>query len=267
MKKIIAAILSAMVGLFGYTLVDTAIEARVSTLENEVAVLKSQVAEYHDIAIDDYDPADGMTKAEFVAFLNAETTKIAKSGSYDLTRDCQYVDSIDVGGATSVLNKIIQAIDENSDLNSVVGDFLGIGTKKGSYPQNYLNDDYQIKATNLTVSDLANYTASNGVYSFTLSDVTNPKKTGATSFSKFTNDFMTHEEVVDSISEVTTAIKVNSSNVNYKNIKVTVTVTEDKITNIRYSYAFDATLELQAVIKITGKGSAETTAEFSNIVY
>ena len=47
MKKIIAAILSAMVGLFGYTIVDTAIEARVSTLENEVAVLKSQVAEFH----------------------------------------------------------------------------------------------------------------------------------------------------------------------------------------------------------------------------
>ena len=50
MKKIIAAILSAMVGLFGYTIVDTAIEARVSTLENEVAVLKSQVAEYHGTA-------------------------------------------------------------------------------------------------------------------------------------------------------------------------------------------------------------------------
>ena len=50
MKKIIAAILSAMVGLFGYTIVDTAIEARVSTLENEVAILKSQVAEYHEAA-------------------------------------------------------------------------------------------------------------------------------------------------------------------------------------------------------------------------
>ena len=266
MKKIIAAILSAMVGLFGYTLVDTAIEARVSTLENEVAVLKSQVAEFHDIAIEDSDPADEMTKAEFVAFLNAETAKAA-NGSYDFNRNCSYINPVDVGSATSVLNKIIQSIDESSDLNSVVGDFLGIGTKKGSYPQNYLNDDYQIKATNLTVSDLANYTVSNGVYSFTLSDVTNPKKTGATSFSKFTNDFVTEEEVADGIAEVTTAIKVKGSNVNYKNIKVTVTVTENKITNIRYSYTFDATLEIQAVAKITGKGSAETTAEFSNIVY
>ena len=212
-------------------------------------------------------PTGDMTKAEFVAFINAETAKIAKSGSYALTRDCQYVDPIDVGGATNVLNKIIQAIDENSDLNSVVGGFLGIGVTKGNIPKDDVSKDYKIKATTLTEADLGNFTAKDGVYTFTLAKATNPKKTGATPLSRFTNDFMTHEEVVDGIAGFTTAITVNSTTVNYENIKVTVKVVDGKIVNMTYSYDFDAVLELKAVVKITGKGSATTKGTYANIKY
>ncbi len=212
-------------------------------------------------------PAADMTKAEFVAFINAETAKIAKNGSYALTRDCQYVDPIDVGGATGALNTIIQAIDENSDLNSVVGGFLGIGVTKGNLPKDDVSNDYKIKATTLTEADLGNFAANNGVYTFTLANATNPKKTGATPLSRFTNDFMTHEEVVDGIAGFTTAITVNSTTVNYENIKVTVKVADGKITDINYSYDFDAKLELKAVIKITGTGSATTKGTYANIKY
>lgn len=47
MKKFIATILSAIVGLFGYTIVDTATDARLSELESRVAHLESVVEEYH----------------------------------------------------------------------------------------------------------------------------------------------------------------------------------------------------------------------------
>ena len=211
-------------------------------------------------------PTADMTKAEFVAFLNAETAKAAK-GSYNYNRDCSYTSPVDVGGATGILNGIISAIDENSRLDTVVGDFLGIGVKKGTMPKDGLKSDYQIKATKLTEADLGNFAANNGVYTFTLADATNPKKTNATPFSRFTNDFITHEEVVDGIAGFTTAITVNDTTVNYKNIKVTVTVEDGKITNIKYSYAFDAVLVLKAGIKITGNGAAVTKAEFSNIKY
>ncbi len=211
-------------------------------------------------------PAADMTKAEFVAFLNAETAKAAK-GSYSYNRDCSYTSPVDVGGATGILNGIISAIDENSSLDTVVGDFLGIGVKKGTMPKDGLKEDYQIKATKLTEADLGNFTAKDGVYTFTLADATNPKKTNATPISKFTNDFITHEEVVEGIAGFTTAITVNDTTVNYKNIKVTVTVEDGKITNIKYSYAFDAVLVLKAGIKITGNGAAVTKAEFSNIKY
>ncbi len=211
-------------------------------------------------------PAADMTKAEFVAFLNAETAKAAK-GTYNYNRNCSYTSPIDVGGATGILNGIISAIDENSNLDTVVGDFLGIGVKKGTYPKDDVSEDYRIKATSLTEADLGSFTAANGVYTFTLANATNPKKTGATPLSRFTNDFITHEEVVDGIAGFTTAITVKDTTVNYKNIKVEVTVAEGKITNIKYSYAFDATLALKAGITINGNGAAVTKAEFSNIQY
>ena len=211
-------------------------------------------------------PAADMTKAEFVAFINAETAKAAK-GTYNYNRDCSYTSPIDVGGATGILNGIISAIDENSNLDTVVGDFLGIGVKKGTYPKDDVSEDYRIKATSLTEADLGSFTAANGVYTFTLANATNPKKTGATPLSRFTNDFITHEEVVDGIAGFTTAITVKETTVNYKNIKVEVTVAEGKITNIKYSYAFDATLALKAGITINGNGAAVTKAEFSNIQY
>jgi uncharacterized protein with FMN-binding domain len=135
-------------------------------------------------------------------------------------------------------------------------------------PKDGLKEDYQIKATKLTEADIQNFKVENGVYSFTLANATNPKKTNATPISRFTNDFITHEEVVDGIAGFTTAIKVNSTTVNYKNIKVQVTVEGGKITNIKYSYAFDAVLSLKAlVVNIEGNGAAVTKAEFSNIKY
>ncbi len=207
-----------------------------------------------------------MSKADFVKFLNAETAKAAK-GKYNFNRNCEYTSPIDVGSATGILNGIISAIDENSNLDTVVGGFLGIGTKKGAFPKDDLSDNYKIKATSLKESDLGSFSYANGVYKFTLANATNPKKTGATPLSRFTNDFITHEEVVEGIADFTTAITVNNTNVNYKNIKVEVTVADGKITNIKYSYAFDATLALSAVVKINGSGAAVTNATFSDIKY
>ncbi len=212
-------------------------------------------------------PAGDMTAAEFAAFMNAETAKIAKSGKYTANRECKYTNPIDVGGATDILNGIIRAIDENSSLDTVVGDFLGIGTKKANVPAEDLDGDYKIKATSLKPEDLGSFAAKDGVYTFTLANATDPKKTGATPFNRFTNDFITHEEVVDGIAEFTTAIKVNSTTVNYKNIKVEVKVVDGKISNIKYSYAFDAKLALKAVVTINGSGAAVTNGVYSNIKY
>ncbi len=212
-------------------------------------------------------PVGDMSKADFVAFLNAETAKIAKNGSYAVDRNCKYTSPIDVGGATDTLNGIIKAIDKNSSLDTVVGDFLGIGTTTGNVPKDDVKGDYRIMATSLTESDVSSFSAKDGVYKFTLANATDPKKTAATPFARFTNDFITHEEVVDGIAEFTTAIKVKSTTVNYKSINVEVKVVDGKITNIKYSYAFDAKLTLSVIVTINGTGAAVTNGTFSNIKY
>ena len=214
-------------------------------------------------------PAGEMTAAQFVAFYNAESAKAAK-GSYKYNRVCSYTDPIDVGGATGIINGIIQIVDKNSNLDTVVGGFLGIGTTSGSFPKEKPEDDYQIKAAKLTEADLKNfkYDAATGTYSFTLANATNPKKTNATPISRFMNDFITHEEVSKGITDgVGDKIVLQSSTVNYTNIKVSVTVADGKITSIAYSYDFDAALTLKAGIKINGSGAAKTTGKFTDLVY
>lgn len=213
--------------------------------------------------------ASAMTKAEFVAFLNAETAKAAK-GVYDYNRYSGYTSPVDVGGATDILNSIIGSISDGKDnLDSVVGSFIGIGTIAGTFPTDYLRDIYQLKGTNLTVADIQDFSYADGVYSFTLADATNPQKDNQTPISRFTNDFLTHQEVDEGIKySAGDAIKLIDSNVKYDNIRVDVKVEDGKLANIKYSYAYDATLVIKvAVVKVNGTGAAVTYAEFSNFIY
>ncbi|MBE6820039.1 MAG: hypothetical protein E7516_03210 [Ruminococcaceae bacterium] len=209
-----------------------------------------------------------MTKAEFVAFLNAETAKAAK-GSYKYNRNCSYTDPIDVGNSTDALNSVIKMVDKDSDLSSVVGGFLGIGTKKGSFPKEQPDDDYKLKATTLKEADLGSFSCADGVYSFTLANAANPKKTGATPLHRFTNDFITHEEVDSSIKDTAgNLIKLNSTDVDYTNVKVSVKVADGKIAEIKYQYDFAATLQVKILVgNVDGDGAAKTTGEFTEIKY
>ena len=207
--------------------------------------------------------------ADFVALYNSETAKIVENGTYDYTRVNEYTDPVDVGGATDILNRIITAIDENSNLDSVVGGFLGIGTIMGSYPDDvrYYHENYLLKAGALKAEDIGSFSEENGVYTFTLPAAANPKKDGTTALSRLTNDFVTEEEVADNINDFTTAVTVAGSDGTIDNIKVQVTVSEGKITNIKYSHNMDATLNLKAVVSITATVATKTASEFSNIEY
>ena len=250
---------------------ETTLAAEETTAEGETAAAEETTLAAEETTAEGETTAAAadMTKAEFVAFLNAETAKAAK-GSYNYNRNCSYTKDIDVGAATKPLNSLIGSLsDGKEDVNSIVGGFLGIGTKKGSMPKDDIKSNYRLKATNLKEADLGNFTANNGVYTFTIANATNPQKDNSTPIARFTNDFITHQEVVDGVMEAAgDAVTITSTDVNYNNIKVQVKVVDGKIANIKYSYDFDAVLNLKiAIVSAEGSGAAVTKAEFSNIKY
>ena len=228
----------------------------------------------------------GSSDAASVATLINNATKAAvdaKAG-YDWERHCT-VENIDVGSATSVLNKIIQGVDSNSDLNSVVGGFLGRGDKKETCPKGmtldtidvkkddgtteklYHGSNYTLKATNLQPNDIQNLSVNGDTYEFTLADSSNPDRSGNTALSRFTNDIVVLDEVNTEIKNFVSAVTVTGLNANYKNIKVKAVITDGKLQSLEYSFNANAELQLKAGLSITGTGNLDANAKYSNFVY
>ncbi|MBQ8782579.1 MAG: hypothetical protein IJZ57_02260 [Clostridia bacterium] len=215
-----------------------------------------------------------LTKADVVKLFNAETAKAAK-GSYKLTRTGKFVKNIDVGAITGALNSIIKGVDENSDVNSVVGGFLGIkkdpitGTVTNGKLAEDIDAKYMIKGMTLTEADVTNFSVNGNKYTIEVKATTNP--TANSAMGRATNDYITFPEVNKSISnEVGNAVKVveSESTANYKKIVFTATIVDGKMTNLEYSYSFDATLKIKlAIPSATGTGEAAITGKYTNIKY
>ena len=150
-------------------------------------------------------PASDASEAKTVAdALNSATKTVVDSkAGYDWVRKCEYTTPIDVGNATGTLNKVIHMVDENADLNSVVGGFLGVGDKNLTIKKgedaaaaiDYHGKNYALKATSLKPEDLKGLKVDGDSFEFTLDNVTTPAKDGSNSLSRFTNDIITKDEV------------------------------------------------------------------------
>ncbi len=206
--------------------------------------------------------------------INAATAAAANA-TYDWERHCVVAD-IDVGSATDTLNGIIQRVDPNANLNSVVGGFMGQGDKSNTYTPGadaaavFSNDQYALKATSLQAADLQNLTVEGTKYTFTLPVAENPQKDGNTALSRLTNDFITLDEVSAGVSEALGALSfllsVDGADVAFQDIEVTVELNESgQLTSLSYSYYMDVrSLELSVA---TGTGNGTVQATYSNFVY
>lgn len=201
------------------------------------------------------------SKANAHEMFNKWTAAAAK-GSYKFARVCAYTPdgAIDVGGATSTLNRIIKMVDSNASLDTVVGGFLGIGNrdgevKNGQIPEG-MNKQYALKAMQLTAADIKAAANTGNKYQVQLNACSNPQKDNSNALSRATNDFFTHQEVVDGISSLTTLITVSSTDVQYSSILLTAVVDGDTLKSLEISYTFAAQMNLKAGISIAGKGKA-----------
>lgn len=226
-------------------------------------------------------PEQADQAAEAAKAINAATAAAVKAG-YTWTREST-LNSVDVGGATftNMLDSIIQGVDKNANVRSVVAGFVGAG---GSQPKtatinkgddaaaviDYHGDSYKLKATSLEPGDLKNLKVDGDTYTFTLDDVTTPKKDGSSALSRLTDDIVVQEEVSAEIqANVGSAITVTGLEGVYSNIQVKVVITDGKLVELSYSYHAEVTdLALKlALPTIHGKGDMDTKATYNNFVY
>lgn len=209
--------------------------------------------------------------------INAATAAAAAAG-YEWKRTSEYTKPVDVGSATDVLNKVIQGVDPNANVDSVVGGFIGIGKKDATIEKGkdaaecigYHGSSYKLKATSLKASDLKDLTVSDGTYTFKLADVNTPKKDGSNALNRLTDDIVIQEEVSQEIKDqVGSAVTVTSLVGTYSNINVKVVIADGKLTEMTYSYDADVSeLGLKvAVVSVKGTGAMHTEASYTNFVY
>lgn len=223
-------------------------------------------------------PASDASEAKTIAdaLNNATKTVVDSKAGYDWARKCEYTTPIDVGNATGTLNKVIHMVDENADLNSVVGGFLGVGDKNLTIKKgedaaaaiDYHGKNYALKATSLKPEDLKGLKVDGDSFEFTLDNVTTPAKDGSNSLSRFTNDIITKDEVEAEIKAQVSVVTVNSLDGEYTNIKVKGKITDGKLVSLEYETSTSAKLALKALgIGINGSGAIHTTASYKNFVY
>ena len=218
----------------------------------------------------------GVDAAAAAEAINAATAKAVAAG-YHWTRTAQYTEPVDVGNATSALNKIIQGIDSESDLNSVVGGFIGIGdkdmdiTKGGNAAEqiDYHGENYALQATSLKAEDLKNLKVDGNTYTFEVENASSPQQDKSTAMSRLTNDILTQDQVSTEIKNFVSAANVNSAAIEYSNIKATVVIEDGTLKEFKYSYdgkVTDLNIKI-AIVSVNGKGAMHVEGAYTNFAY
>ena len=218
----------------------------------------------------------GVDAAAAAEAINAATAKAVAAG-YHWTRSAQYTQPIDVGSATSGLNTLIKGIDPEASLDSVVGGFIGIGDKEmdiekgGSAAEqiDYHGENYALQATALQAGDLKNLKVDGNTYTFEIENASSPQHDKSTAMSRFTNDFLTQDEISSEIKGFISAASVNSAAIEYSNIKATVVIEDGTLKEFKYSYDGNvAELNIKvAIVSVNGKGAMHVDAAYTGFAY
>lgn len=220
--------------------------------------------------------SSGVDAAAAAEAINAATAKAVAAG-YHWTRTAEYTEPVDVGNATGALNKIIQGIDSEADLNSVVGGFIGIGDKEMDIAKGgnaaeqieYHGENYALQATSLQAGDLKNLKVDGNTYTFEVENAASPQHDKSTAMSRLTNDFLTQDEISSEIKGFISAASVNSAAIEYTNIKATVVIEDGTLKEFKYSYDGKVTeLNIKiAIVSVNGKGAMHVEGAYTNFAY
>ncbi len=211
------------------------------------------------------------SKAQAAELLCAYT-KQASKGGYTVSGACKITKDVDVGGSTGVLNQIIQNVDPNASLNTVVGSFLGVGEQQYTVHtgEKLPVGRYDLQAFTVTEADIADYRQEGNVLYLRLKDCKNPQKGGTQTLSKVTSAFPTKAEISQALKEqVGTQMSIRDLNSRVSDILLTVTLSDNGIASIRLHFVNDLSLKLSlmAVTTIDGQGQNTTDILYSDFTH
>jgi len=272
MKKFIAACLSILVGAFGYTITETAIDTRVSNLEAECSSLKevvSDLCEIHNIPATETttqqttEIAIPTEKEEIIAYYNTAVNKaVDVKVGFNKVR---YVDN-DKFNAGVLLKTF----------GDVIYQFMGIGAEnkyttdvtKGQWESD-LPHQYLRRST-LTAADITNATCIANGNTYTITMNVNSGLSKATIDTKYNNspidkcgicvgdgdksyfDHKTAIVIYDAIDDILGSAKIEES---YNNAKV-VAVIESATGNL---VSLTVEYDISVVIDVSGGGDITGT--------
>ena len=212
-------------------------------------------------------------KADFVKTINSVTAAASK-GSYSFERSGRFIEKIDVGDATSILNGVVESLAPGSNVDTIVGGFLGIKDEpiKGVVTNGKgegFDGIYMLKAMTITTDDVTSYTKDGNKHVFTIKQTKTP--TANSPLGRATNDYVTFDKVNEALKKDAAgmvSVNASESSSTYDDIKFTATIVDGKLTNLEYYYTFSADLSLKITFaNAHGTGKAEVTNKYTNIKY
>lgn len=231
------------------------------------------------------------TAAIIKKFNDATAKAVSSKAGYYYNKSTEYVPGQEInvtmfgGDATKVLNQIISGVASGSDLNSVVGNFIGIGGRKAPVPKGqegkgilegtdgWTMYDYEaLSVSQIKESDVSNASISGNKITMTLKDAATPTSGDGSSLANLTENFLTLDRVNTAITDGlkgTSVITVqDSSTVQYSNIKVECEIDDaGNFVNYKIFYTFAAALDIKAVLTIKGTGAADAVISYSDFKY
>ena len=102
-----------------------------------------------------------------------------------------------------------------------------------------------------------------------IENASSPQHDKSTAMSRFTNDFLTQDEISSEIKGFISAASVNSAAIEYSNIKATVVIEDGTLKEFKYSYDGNvAELNIKvAIVSVNGKGAMHVDAAYTGFAY
>lgn len=181
------------------------------------------------------------------------------------------------------LDAVLGRLNPPTDAQTVVGDFIGIGEKKGIFSKgsatgrdengnDLMADIETFKATRLVEQDISSFTVDGDRLVVTLPDCRDPLRDNSTALARLTDDFGNNGDVKRGLSEqkdLPAELDESEAYIAYSGLRVTATVSDGKPVALIYEFDAEARMSIRIVglFNVRGRGTAHRVLTYSDFKF